>query len=466
MPINSANNYPYPTYYLRTRFHYTNSLDGLTLTFSNYIDDGAIFYLNGFEIFRTNMPAGPVSNSTYTPAGAPCGGNATCPLVFSLTGNVLSNMVAGTNVLAVEVHNFRSAGGTPSPDIVFESALIYSLPPPVIPPPFITNVVVLPDETAATLTWTTISNATSQVLYGTNGALGSATPLDSNLVSGHAVVLTNLEPRTEYFFRVVSTSGTNIYTYDGLFSTVAFRQSFVTFSNSWRFTTNNLDGSNWTAPEYDDSGWAGEGAALLYVENNPDVFPRTTLLPNGDDGNPYPTYYFRTRFTHTGASAGFALVFTNFIDDGAVFYLNGVEVQRVRMPEGPLAYVDRAAACPPNGCDATFEAPDIFRIGGDFMTNLVAGENVLSVEVHQFGDASTDVVFGSEVSLVRALASETRLRIVRTDDGVCLSWDGAFLTLQQAAPENPAWADVVGAVRSSPYCITNPTGSVFYRLRN
>jgi hypothetical protein len=314
----------------------------------------------------------------------------------------------------------------------------------------------------------TISNATSQVFYGTNAALGSATPLSSNLISSHAMVLTNLEPLTEYFFRLVSTSGTNVYTSDGSFATVAFRQSLVTFSNRWRFTTNNLDGTNWTAPEYDDSGWTGEGAALLYVENNPDVFPRATLLPNGDDGIPYPTYYFRTRFAHPGDPAGLALLFTNFIDDGAVFYLNGVEIQRVRMPEGAApGYVTSASACPPNGCDATFEAPDIFRIGGDLMTNLVAGENVLSVEVHQFGDASTDIVFGSEVSLVRALASETRLRIARTDDAVCLSWDGAFLTLQQAAPENPgAWTDVVGTVRSRPYCITNPAGSVFYRLRN
>ena len=100
------------------------------------------------------------------------------------------------------------------------------------------------------------------------------------------------------------------------------------------------------------------------------------------------------------------------------------------------------------------------------MTNLVAGENILSVEVHQFGAASSDIVFGSEVSLVRALASETSLRIARADDGVCLSWDGAFLTLQQAAPVNPTWADVPGPIRTSPYCITNPAGSVFYRLRN
>jgi hypothetical protein len=383
----------------------------------------------------------------------------------------LSNVVAGTNVVAVEVHNFRSLSGAmlPSPDIVFESALLYTLPPPVIPPPFITNVVVLPGESVATITWTTLSNATSQILYGTNGALGSATSVDSNLVSTHAIELTGLRPRREYFFQIVSTSGTNVFRLDGSFSTVPFHQSLVTFSNLWRYTTNSLNGINWTVPAYDDSEWLGEGPALLYIENNPDVFPRNTVLPNGEDGHPLPTYYFRTHFPFSGDSAGFALAFTNFIDDGAIFYLNGVEIQRVRMPAGTgSSYEGSASACPPGGCDATFETPDLFRIGGDWMTNVVAGDNVLSASVHQFGVGSSDVVFGSSVSLVRATASETPLRIARDGETICLSWAGEFLTLQQASGLNPtAWTDVTAVpMQMSPYCVTNATGSVFYRLRN
>jgi hypothetical protein len=468
MPYNPAVGYPWPTYYLRTRFVYSNSLDGLALTFSNYLDDGAVFYLNGVEIQRINMPSGPISNNTYTPSGAPCGGNATCPIVFTLTNTSLQSMVIGTNLLAVEVHNFRSLSSqTPSPDIVFQSALIYSLPPPVIPPPFITNVVVIPGETTAAITWTTRSNATSQILYGTTGALGSSTDEDSNSVVNHAVVITGLRPLTEYFYHVVSRSGTNVYTHDGTFMTTTFQQPLVTLSNAWRYTTNNLDGVGWAEREYDDSAWLGEGPALLFIENNPDVFPRATALPPGDNGAPNPTFYFRTHFT-LETNAGFALLFTNFIDDGAVFYLNGVEVQRVRMPSGvPPNYEMQAAACPPNGCDATFEAPDVFRLGGDVMTNLVVGDNVLAAEVHQFGVGSSDIVFGSDVALVRARASETRLRIAQEAEQICLSWDGEFLALQQrSAMGTNDWSDVAGAVQANPYCLTNPTGTVFFRLRD
>ena len=62
MPLNPSTlpTYPYITYYFRTHFTFTNSLAGVTLIFSNYIDDGAVFYLNGAEIYRQNMPAGPV----------------------------------------------------------------------------------------------------------------------------------------------------------------------------------------------------------------------------------------------------------------------------------------------------------------------------------------------------------------------------------------------------------------------
>ena len=184
MPLDSATTFPFVTHYYRTRFVYTNTLSGVTLTFSNYVDDGAILYLNGHEVFRTNMPPGQAFNSTLA-SSSPCP-NATCPMVFSLTGNALSNLVVGTNVVAVELHNVT----VNSADATFEGALMYTLPPP--PPPFIANVTVLPGETEATITWTTRSNSTSQILYGPAPALGSSTPLDTNRVSNHAMVLTGL----------------------------------------------------------------------------------------------------------------------------------------------------------------------------------------------------------------------------------------------------------------------------------
>jgi hypothetical protein len=468
MPFDSSiGGYPYSTYYFRTAFTYSNTLNALTLTFSNYLDDGAVFYLNGFEIFRTNISPGAVNNGDYTPAQTPCAGfNATCPLIFRLTGSVLSNMIVGTNLLAVEVHNFRSlTSGTPTPDVTFESAVQFTLPPPVIPPPFITNVVVVPGETNATFTWTTISNATSQVLYGLTSGLGSSNTLDTNLVANHAMVLAGLKPTTEYSFRIVSKIGTNEYTHAGTFTTTSFLLPLVTLTNSWRFSTNDLTGTNWTVSTYDDSGWAGPAPGLLYIEDNTSVSPRNTLLPSGA-GAVFPTYYFRTHFDFSGETAGFSLLFTNFIDDGAILYLNGTEIHRIRMDSGLIGYSTMANGCPLDLCETTLDVPDVFRLSGDAMTNLLAGDNVLAAEVHQFSVSQDDVVFGSAVALVRALVTEVPLRVSHSNNIVCVSWDGLGFTLQRATAltGTNVWSDVTGPITSSPYCTTNPA-STFFRLR-
>ena len=313
---------------------------------------------------------------------------------------------------------------------------------------------------------TTLANSTSQVEYGLSPALGTFTVLDPSLVASHLVQLTGLKRLTNYYFRVTSTVGVNTYTQAGFLKTVPYYKSLVAFSNVWRYTTNNLDNEPWKNRTYNDAGWLGEGPALLYVENNPDVLPKGTVLP-GVPGSILRSYYFRTHFQITGSTAGFSMIFTNFIDDGALLYLNGNEIQRIRMTAAPqvIRYVSLAEGSPISG-DAVF--PDVFRIGGDGMTNLVAGDNVLAAEVHQFTTASSDIVFGSALGLVRALPSETRLRVTRTPGTVCVSWEGEDLTLQQAAdPGNAAaWHDVTGAATLSPYCAVNPQGSLFYRLRN
>lgn len=469
----SLNNYPFMTYYFRKPFVYDNGLEGLTLTFSNFLDDGAVFYLNGVEIFRTNMPAGPIANDTPAAVLVGCDlpgtsfdNNATCPLMFTLSGDALSNLVVGTNYYAVEVHNFRQ-GFTPSSDVVFQSAVHFTLPPPALLPPFFSNVVIAPGETNAVFTWTTLSNTTAQILYGTTPLLGTESELDENLTMHHALVVTGLQAVTPYFFRLVATTGTNEYIYDGTFSTVPFVGPLVTSSNNWRFTTNNVSAQAWTSPGYDDSGWMGEGPALLHIENNVGVTPRLTPLPGTPGGSPMPTYYFRTHFQHAGGTEGFAMVFSNFIDDGAVFYLNGHEVQRVRMAPGPVGYTTFADGCPVNACEATEDVPDIFRLSGEALTNLVSGDNVFAVEVHQVNAGSSDVVFGSTVSLVRALASETTLRISQSNGVICVSWPGTGLTLQQTNVVSAGpWPDVPGPVTASPYCLTNPGSTTFFRLRN
>jgi len=460
LPADSST-YPYLTYYFRTRFNFSGPVAGATLILSNYLDDGAVFYLNGAELYRANMPTGTILNSTPSSPNPCATGNATCPYVVTLSGSVLTNLVIGTNVIAVEAHNQQAN----SPDVTFESALFYTVQPPA---QIITNVVATPGETNVTITWTTTTNATTQVLYGLTPSLGSSNAFNGSLVTSHSVTLNGLQPLTTYYFRVLSSAGGNSYSMDGSFTTVAFQLTLLDFTNSWTFTTNNLDGTNWMAPNYNDAGWLGQGPALLYFEDNPAVSPRSTPVPPGNNGLPMPTYYFRTHFPFSGSPAGFALLFTNYIDDGAVLYLNGSEIQRVRMFGGPVSYVDLSDGCPPNNCDATVDVPDVFRISGDAMTNLVNGDNVLAAEVHQHSTTSSDIVFGSTLSLVRSLVTETKLRVSRSTNVVCISWDGAGFTLQKAGAltGSNAWSDVSGPITSSPYCTTNPATTTYYRLRN
>ena len=74
------------------------------------------------------------------------------------------------------------------------------------------------------------------------------------------------------------------------------------------------------------------------------------------------------------------------LDDGAVVYLNGTEVLRVRMGSGNIGFGTFAAQ---TVSDAVLEGP--FSLPADA---LVVGENVLAVEVHQTNANSSDVVFG------------------------------------------------------------------------
>src|SRR5262245_175846 len=58
------------------------------------------------------------------------------------------------------------------------------------------NVTALPREFDCTITWKTSEPATGQVEYGTTTAHGSASPLDTRLLTDHSVVLTGLQPKT------------------------------------------------------------------------------------------------------------------------------------------------------------------------------------------------------------------------------------------------------------------------------
>lgn len=334
------------------------------------------------------------------------------------------------------------------------------------------NLKVTPGQTTANVTWETDFEATTQVEYGINSNYGSFTPLDSRPKRRHVATLTGLTQGSNYLFRAISTSPGGSYTQGCQFATTT--ESVVTelfpLTKPWRYTTNNLDGVNWKTLGYNDTNatWLGEGAGLLYVlENSTAVSPRNTQMPPTAGTSIPRTYYFRTRFNYSGPTAGVSLLFSNFVDDGAVFYVNGTEVRRLRVPAAPTAitYATAANGTPCAGTaqngDAATICPDVFTVGA---SNLFQGENVVAVEVHN--GTGTDLVFGSALYSVSAALVAPQLNIWTENDLSTLFWNGQGFLLQgsQGLESQANWLDVPGNPQS-PVSVTN-NSSTFYRLRN
>jgi len=339
-------------------------------------------------------------------------------------------------------------------------------------PGFFTNVLALPDDTAATITWTTVSPATTQLKYGLTTNLNLTTTLDSALVTNHAVLLTNLSPATGYYFAALGTIGTNQYTSSNLFfitTNYVTTSTLFDFANTWKYMTANLDGVAWTARDYDDSSWTGSGPGLLWVDDrgvNTDipVVLSTEMPGDPNTGWPFYTYYFRTHFAFTNGVSGVALQLEDYIDDGAVFYLNGTEIYRLRMAAAPTI-ISNATLANGYACDGNATCPDDFSLSGPrITTNLVVGDNVLAVEVHNYNAQSPDITFGLSAACTVPYISRPTLDLACSNSVVTLSWSQGGYTLQQASAITGAWSNVPGPIISSPFTTNNSGATRFFRL--
>ena len=331
--------------------------------------------------------------------------------------------------------------------------------------------------TTALLTWRTEIPATTQVEYGLTQNYGSATPVDSRLTRTHVANLYGLQTGSNYHFRVISQAGFDEYTLACRFRPMpaaTIRTLVFDVTNSWKYTTNNLDGVNWKARVYNDSDWLGPAPGLLHTEANAVGAPKNTLLPPGilPTGSPFPrAFYFRTYFFFSGSTNGLSLIFSNYVDDGAVFYLNGTEIQRLRMPPSPTSITNLSiATAQPCGGSGDATCPDVFTVTGNLLTNLVQGSNVLAVEVHNVANGGTDIVFGSAMFLNRQASNDPRLNIVSEDGLATLYWNAPGFWLQQlnalssSSAASNSWANVSGTASNSPV-IVPATGTMFFRLR-
>lgn len=129
-PMNTVISYgPNPsnkhiTYYFRRDMMVDTATVADSVLFGLRRDDGAVVYLNGTELFRSNMPAGAIDYQTNS-ASIVSGGDETTYFTYIFPKSVLNH---GKNQLAVEIHNRDSSSSDLGFDLYIENA-------PVINPP-------------------------------------------------------------------------------------------------------------------------------------------------------------------------------------------------------------------------------------------------------------------------------------------------------------------------------------------
>ncbi|MBN2130295.1 MAG: right-handed parallel beta-helix repeat-containing protein [Sedimentisphaerales bacterium] len=150
----------------------------------------------------------------------------------------------------------------------------------------------------------------------------------------------------------------------------------VPAGDSWRFFRGlEAPDETWAQIGFDDSTWETGPGGFGYGDEDD-----ATVLD--DMRNEYVSVYIRKTFAVPAALAEGPLQLVIDYDDGFVAYLNGVEVARRHMPEGPATHTTTASS---------HEAgtPEIIDLGsaGELLRE---GDNVLAIEGHNISLSSSD----------------------------------------------------------------------------
>jgi len=171
--------------------------------------------------------------------------------------------------------------------------------------------------------------------------------------------------------------------------------TLVPAGSAWRYLDNGSDqGTAWRAPSFNDSAWASGLAQLGYGDGD----EATVVGYGGNASAKYITTYFRRTFSVANPAAFGSLTLRILRDDGAVVYLNGVEAFRTNMPQGAINYTTLASATITGADESTFITATLSP------SLLVAGSNVIAVEVHQADPTSSDISFDLELAGNAAVA--------------------------------------------------------------
>lgn len=172
---------------------------------------------------------------------------------------------------------------------------------------------------------------------------------------------------------------------------------YLTTGAIWKYNDTGADlGTLWIQSAYNDASWSSGPSQLGYGDGD-----EATVTSFGPDAqNKYITTYFRKKFSVSNKSKITSISAEILVDDGAIIYLNGNEIHRVNMPAGTVTYTTPASSAIAN--ENSFTA---FTVN---LADIVEGENIIAVEVHQSSGTSSDLSFDLKLSASMSSSSETQ----------------------------------------------------------
>jgi Bacterial Ig domain len=223
----------------------------------------------------------------------------------------------------------------------------------------------------------------------------------------------------------------------------------------WRYEDSGATQAvEWVNLGFDDSLWGTGFAELGFGDAVNDTAERTLLRPNSGlfDTNSL-VYYFRKIIDVANPAAYTNLIISVLRDDGARIFINSNAVFTT-----PAAFPPTAAA----GDDGT-----VYFRANISPTNLVAGQNIIAVEVRQNAANSSDLSFDLMLWGEEGPVMGPPLTITTDGVTVTVSHGGvAGFRLQRStdigSPAN--WMDVPGNPLSLNFTIASEPGPLFFRL--
>ena len=187
----------------------------------------------------------------------------------------------------------------------------------------------------------------------------------------------------------------------------------------WSYDTGTDLGTVWRESAYPaESTWSAGPGILGFGE----TYVNTQIPFGPNASNKYPTAYFRIHFNVANPGAALAILLRANFDDSFAAYLNGQEVAR-QLLSVSATYNDLSLGQHEGGGYETFDAT----VGLPF---LVAGDNVLAVEVHQSTLSSSDLVWDCELAVgdQAAVLSRGPYLMVGTPHSMVVRWRSSTAT--------------------------------------